>query len=129
MMAASAHVKAVELVCCIDEDVPQLVDGDANRFRQILSNLVSNAIAFTAEGEVVVSVSVAEQNHRRHVVQCDVKDTGCGIAPELQANLFEAFRQGDSSSTRKHGGLGIGLTIASELVGMMSGQLWFQKPL
>ena len=129
MLAESAHVKNVELVCYVDDDVPALVDGDASRVRQILSNLISNAIAFTTEGEVVVRMTRKEGHGTRQAFQCDVQDTGVGISPELQASMFEAFTQADSSSTRRHGGLGMGLAITQQLVAMMDGSITFKSRL
>ncbi len=129
MLAASAHSKGVELICYVDEDMPRFVTGDATRLRQVLNNLVSNSIAFTNEGEIVVRLSCIESTESHHVFQCDVQDTGAGIAPELQATMFESFNQADQSSTRQHGGLGIGLAITNELVALMGGKVSFRSRL
>lgn len=128
-LAASAHAKGVELICYVDDNVPGRTDGDPNRVRQILNNLVSNAVAFTHEGEVVVRLSRKQAAKGRSVYQCDVQDTGSGISPEVQAELFEAFMQEDVSSTRRHGGIGMGLAICKELVAMMNGELTFRSRL
>jgi signal transduction histidine kinase/CheY-like chemotaxis protein len=129
MLAASAHSKGVELICYVDEDMPRYVIGDATRLRQVLNNLVSNSIAFTNEGEIVVRLSCIESSESHHVFQCDVQDTGAGIAPELQATMFESFSQADQSSTRQHGGLGIGLAITHQLVALMGGKVTFRSRL
>ena len=129
LLASSAHSKGVELICYVDEELPKYVKGDAARFRQVLNNLIRNSIAFTTEGEIVVRVSRSESSDLFHTFKCDVQDTGSGIAPELQATLFESFRQADHSNTRRHGGLGIGLAITNELVALMGGKLAFRSRL
>ena len=129
MLAGDAHAKGVELVCYVDENVPSLADGDGTRLRQVLDNLVRNAIAFTIEGEIVVRMSRVEERGGRSLYRCDVQDTGCGIAPELQMTMFDAFTQEDGTRTRRHGGLGMGLTISRELVGMMGGEITFRSRL
>jgi signal transduction histidine kinase/CheY-like chemotaxis protein len=126
-LADSAHVKGIELICYIDDEMPAQVDGDANRIRQILHNLISNAIAFTSAGEVVVRITRLEDVDKQLVLQCDVQDTGAGIAPELQATMFEAFTQADTSNTRRHGGLGMGLAIAQQLISKMGGKISFRS--
>ncbi|MFK7995031.1 MAG: response regulator [Granulosicoccus sp.] len=132
-LAANAHSKNVELICYIDEDVSSHMDGDPGRVRQILNNLISNAIAFTKEGEVVVRLTRKESSKRspkgKSIYQCDVQDTGVGISPELQLQLFEAFTQADASNTRGHGGLGMGLAISRQLVSMMNGEITFRSRL
>ncbi len=129
MLASAAQRKDVELICYVDEDMPKFVDGDASRLRQVLNNLISNAIAFTDEGEVVVRVSKIESTDSCHTFKCDVQDTGAGIAPELQISLFESFKQADQSNTRSHGGLGIGLSITHQLIKLMDGDISFRSRL
>ena len=129
MLAESAHGKGIELVCYVDDNVPSLADGDATRLRQVLDNLVRNAIAFTTEGEIVVRMSRVEERGTRSLYRCDVQDTGSGISPEMQMTMFDAFTQEDSSNTRRHGGLGMGLTISRQLVSMMGGELTFRSRL
>ena len=129
LLAERAHSKNIELICYVDDDIPVLVAGDANRLRQILNNIVNNAISFTDEGEVVVRMTGVAQSETKDTYQCDVQDTGRGIAPELQARMFEAFTQADSSSTRSHGGLGMGLAITHELVARMDGEISFKSRL
>ncbi len=128
-LAASAHAKQIELICYVDESVPAQMDGDPNRVRQILNNLITNAVAFTEEGEVVVRLACKESSKGKSVYQCDVQDTGVGITPEMQVQLFEAFTQADGSSTRSHSGLGMGLAITKELVAMMNGEITFRSRL
>ncbi|MFK7859081.1 MAG: response regulator [Granulosicoccus sp.] len=132
-LAANAHSKNIELICYIDENVAKQMDGDPGRVRQILNNLISNAIAFTHEGEVVVRLTRKDSLKRGSktvtIYQCDVQDTGVGISPELQLELFEAFTQADASNTRGHGGLGMGLAIARQLVSMMNGEITFRSRL
>ncbi len=128
-LAPSAQYKGVELICYVDEELPKYVKGDAARFRQVLNNLIRNSIAFTSKGEIVVRVSRTESTDLVHTFKCDVQDTGSGIAPEMQATLFESFKQADHSNTREHGGLGIGLAITNELVTLMGGELVFRSRL
>ncbi|NND92520.1 MAG: response regulator, partial [Granulosicoccus sp.] len=128
-LAGSAHLKNIELICYVDENVPAQMDGDPGRVRQILHNLITNAIAFTQEGEVVVRMTCKEERSGKSLYQCDVQDTGEGISPEMQIRLFEAFTQGDVSNTRGHGGLGMGLAITRQLVSMMNGNISFRSRL
>ena len=109
--------------------VPDIVNGDPLRLRQILLNLVGNAIKFTERGTVTVSVDVDEDMPDGVLLHFRVTDTGIGIAKEKQALVFEAFTQADSSTTRKYGGTGLGLTITSRLVTMMGGKIWLESEL
>jgi len=132
--------KQLELLYYVHSDVPDLLIGDAIRWRQILVNLVGNALKFTAEGEVVVEVmrylpqevqttatpALGESSMTLH---CTVHDTGIGIAPEKQRLIFEAFTQADSSTTRQYGGTGLGLAICHQLVTLMGGQIWVESAL
>jgi two-component system sensor histidine kinase/response regulator len=123
IVAASAFGKGVELVKSIPTGIPTQLRGDAGRFRQILTNLIGNAIKFTSNGEVVVSVQKESESAKDTVLKFCVRDTGIGIAQEAQERLFEAFNQGDDSTTRKYGGSGLGLAIAKRLVKMMLGEI------
>jgi PAS domain S-box-containing protein len=125
--ALRAHQQGLELACCIHPDVPRMVVGDYNRLRQIVVNLVGNAIKFTERGEVVLEMAVASLSAEEVVLQATVSDTGIGIPQEKQAAVFEMFEQADSSTTRRHGGTGLGLAIASRLVSLMDGRIWVES--
>jgi signal transduction histidine kinase/ligand-binding sensor domain-containing protein/DNA-binding response OmpR family regulator len=126
-LAFRAHQKSLELAFDIHSDVPDWVVGDSGRLRQIILNLVGNALKFTAQGEVVLEVNVEEITPEKVVLHFGVRDTGIGIPPDKQALVFEAFAQADSSTTRKYGGTGLGLAISMRLVKMMSGRLWLES--
>jgi two-component system, sensor histidine kinase and response regulator len=123
LVAERAHEKNLELVCNIPTDVPTAVQGDPYRLRQVLINLIGNAIKFTDQGEVVVDVSTLEQSKTRVVLQILVKDTGIGITHAAQCHIFDAFSQADGTTTRKFGGTGLGLSIAKQLAELMNGTI------
>lgn len=118
-----AHTKGLELACHIAGDVPQYLAGDAMRLRQVIVNLVGNAIKFTHEGEVVLDVSVEDVGDETVRLMFSVADTGIGITPEQQMRIFQPFEQADMSTTRRFGGTGLGLTISQRLVDLMGGTL------
>ncbi len=122
-LALPAHSKGLELICQIDPRIPDWRIGDPVRLRQVLTNLVSNSIKFTPHGEVMLSVAPEASAAGDARLEFKVRDTGIGIAADQLEHVFEAFAQGDSSTTRKYGGTGLGLTISSHLVRMMGGQL------
>jgi len=126
-LAIRAHEKGLELAYHVQPDVPQVVVGDAGRLRQVFVNLTSNAIKFTEDGEVTVSVSTESQADSRVVLHFSVRDTGIGIEEDKLEMIFDAFSQGDGSSTRMYGGTGLGLAIASQLVSDMNGELWVES--
>jgi len=126
-LSSQAFAKGLELVCRIPRDLPREVIGDGIRLRQILTNLVSNAIKFTEQGEVVVAVEVVRIWPDEARFRFTVRDTGIGIPVEEQQRILEPFTQVDSSSTRVHGGTGLGLAISSELLRMMGGRLSLQS--
>ena len=122
-LALRAHRKGLELTCEIGDDVPTRVVGDPGRLRQVLVNLVGNAIKFTAKGEVVVRAQLQNQSADGYLLHFEVADTGIGIAPEKQQLIFDPFAQADGSTTRRFGGTGLGLTISSQLVSLMGGEI------
>jgi signal transduction histidine kinase/DNA-binding response OmpR family regulator len=131
-LALSAHKKGLELICDIDGSVPSTLVGDALRIRQVLVNLIGNAIKFTAGGEVVVGVSANPlQSGNRSGLELlfAVRDTGIGISREKHEAIFHAFSQADNSTTRQYGGTGLGLTISKRLVEMMGGRIWVESEL
>ena len=124
LVAERAHAKSLELVCDIDSQVPNTCVGDPGRVRQILTNLVGNAIKFTERGEVIVRVRVAQELDAANcLLKFTVSDTGSGVPVEARGRIFEAFAQVDGSTTRKHGGTGLGLSIAKQLAQMMAGDI------
>ena len=128
VLARRAHAKRIELACSIAPDVPSRVAGDPSRLRQILVNLIGNAVKFTERGQVVVDCSVAAAADQRGVrLRFEVIDSGIGIAPELQPALFEPFTQADASTSRRYGGSGLGLSIARRLVERMGGSIGVQS--
>ena len=127
VMRFRAQQKRIELRWRISPEVPERVMGDATRLRQVLVNLVGNAIKFTERGEVLVQVETQEQSKDRVVLHFRVKDSGIGIPKDKQSMIFEAFTQADSSTTRKYGGTGLGLAITTRLVTLMEGKLWVES--
>jgi signal transduction histidine kinase/CheY-like chemotaxis protein len=126
-LALRAHDKGLELGCRIAPNIPRGLIGDSLRVRQILLNLVGNAIKFTDEGEVFVMVDAVEIGDQELRLHFQVRDTGIGIPPEKQRVIFEAFAQADGSNTRKYEGTGLGLTISSRLTEVMGGELWVES--
>jgi signal transduction histidine kinase/CheY-like chemotaxis protein len=122
-VALRAHEKGLELVVDVDAAMPDRLNGDVGRLRQILVNLLGNAIKFTAQGEVVLCVKAEVVTPQDVAMHVSVKDTGVGIPLDRQKSVFDAFTQVDGSVTRNHGGTGLGLTISSQLVRLMGGQL------
>ena len=123
LLAARAHAKGIELIADTDPGLPPLLQGDPGRVRQVLMNLVSNAVKFTDRGEVIVVASVESETSETITIRFEVRDTGIGIAAEAQDHLFEPFRQADGSTTRKYGGTGLGLAISKRLVHLMGGAI------
>ena len=126
-LAPRAHQKGLELACEVSPEVPPALFGDPGRLRQIIINLVGNALKFTEQGEVVVMVRSARHEVDRELLEFTVRDTGIGIPLEKQALIFEAFTQADVSTTRRYGGTGLGLTITSNLVDLMGGKIWVES--
>lgn len=127
-LAFRVHKKGLELVYEIKPEVPELLLGDPGRLRQILINLLGNAIKFTEKGEIVITVEEeGGSSDLSSGLHFSVKDTGLGIPADKQQKIFEAFSQADSSTTRKYGGTGLGLTICSRLVELMNGRIWVES--
>ncbi len=118
-----AQMKGIELSCHVDSRIPTVLRGDPMRLRQILFNLLGNAVKFTEKGEVSLDVSPEEEREQSMLIRFEVRDTGIGIAPEALTKIFNAFTQADGSTTRQFGGTGLGLTIANQLVPMMGGKI------
>jgi PAS domain S-box-containing protein len=123
LFTAEARAKGLELHAQVDAAVPPALAGDAGRLRQVLLNLVGNAVKFTAQGEVGVGVSLVEEGADGALLRVEVWDTGIGIVPAVRARLFEPFVQADASTTRRYGGTGLGLAIAKRLAEAMGGQI------
>ncbi len=126
-LALRAHQKGLELLCDIQSDVPSHAVGDSVRLRQIILNLVGNAIKFTPSGQVELQVALESEVRDQMRLHFVVRDTGIGIDPTKQKLIFDAFSQADSSTTRKFGGTGLGLTISSRLVEAMKGKIWVES--
>ncbi|MBL8373177.1 response regulator [Accumulibacter sp.] len=141
LFAQPAEAKGLEMVCSVPHDLPVAVSGDPVRVRQILTNLVNNAVKFTSRGDIVIRVRLLDETPQQARFRFEIQDSGIGISEEAQARLFSAFVQADSSTTRRFGGTGLGLVIAKRLIEMMHGQIglhseagrgtlfWFEIPL
>ena len=129
IVAVKASEKGLELVSLLDDDIPERIVGDSNRLKQVLINLLGNAVKFTDKGEVVLEVSsrVLAEDEGRVELHFTVKDTGIGISPENQSKLFQPFSQVDSSKTRNYGGTGLGLAISRGIVERMGGHIWVES--
>ncbi len=141
LMSGRAHVKGLELNCFLPPSLPQRWQSDPTRIRQVLTNLISNAVKFTEQGEVSIKVFAQESVNNKTMLRFEVRDTGIGMSPEGQARLFQPFSQADSSTARRFGGTGLGLSISKNLVNIMQGSIgvesalgqgtcfWFSLPL
>ncbi|MDT8447150.1 MAG: response regulator [bacterium] len=126
-LSLDAQKKGLDFILHIAPQVPAFVNGDPTRIRQILVNLIGNAIKFTHEGEVIISVTEKERSEKNLTLAFAVKDTGIGIPKDRLARVFDSFTQTDGSTTRKYGGTGLGTTIAKQLVELMGGKLWVES--
>jgi CheY-like chemotaxis protein/anti-sigma regulatory factor (Ser/Thr protein kinase) len=122
-----ARQKGLELACHIPAELPDALVGDPERLRQIVVNLIGNALKFTSKGGVIVRVEIEAETADQAVFPFSVADTGIGIPPEKQKLIFEAFTQSDSSTTRQYGGTGLGLSTSSQLVALMGGTIWVES--
>ena len=127
VLALRAHKKGLEVACSVPPEIPDALLGDPGRLRQILMNLVGNAIKFTERGEVIVRVAIESATEEEVFLHVSVADTGMGIPPDQQVRIFEAFSQADGSTTRKFGGTGLGLAISVQLVNLMNGRIWLES--
>ncbi|HXJ04348.1 MAG TPA: response regulator [Candidatus Acidoferrum sp.] len=127
VMGLQAHQKGLELFCHVLPEVPDALQGDPTRLRQIIVNLVGNAIKFTNKGEIVLRVECEEESENDTVLHFSVTDTGVGVPREKQQAIFQAFTQADGSMTRRYGGTGLGLAISSRLVELMGGKIWLDS--
>ncbi|WP_083456520.1 PocR ligand-binding domain-containing protein [Desulfosarcina cetonica] len=123
MLAVTAYKKELEFACLTHQNVPALLQGDPGRLRQVLNNLINNAIKFTQKGEVIIRVVVEAEDPDQTMLRFEVSDTGIGIPENRMDRLFRSFSQVDPSTTRKYGGTGLGLAISKQLVSMMDGQI------
>ena len=123
LFTEQSHTKGLELICYMRPETPIHVNGDATRLRQVLINLIGNAVKFTGEGEIVLEVSTAQTGDHFNLLRFEVRDTGVGIPPEAQQRIFNSFSQADASTTRRFGGTGLGLSIAKQLAQMMGGEI------
>jgi signal transduction histidine kinase/CheY-like chemotaxis protein len=129
ILATSAHQKGLEISCSIPSGFPENVRGDCGRLRQVLTNLVGNAIKFTENGEVAVDVAQIEATATHVTLRLSIRDTGVGIPADRQSAIFASFTQADNSTTRNYGGTGLGLTISRQLVGLMGGTIGLESEL
>ncbi len=126
-LAGRAQQKGLDLNLHVDPQACDLIRGDPTRLRQIIVNLVGNSIKFTSMGEVTVLVQREAQDSTRTTLRFTVRDTGIGIPPERQKEIFSPFTQADNSMTRKYGGTGLGLTISRRLIEMLGGRIWLES--
>ena len=129
LLAPSAHQKGLEISCSIPPDFPENVRGDCGRLRQVLTNLVGNAIKFTDNGEVAMAVAQVQATPTHVTLRLSIQDTGVGIPADRQSAIFASFTQADNSTTRTYGGTGLGLTISRQLVGLMGGTIGLESEL
>lgn len=126
-LSVRADEKGLELLCDIDRDVPEVVVGDPGRLRQVLVNLIGNAIKFTPAGEIAVRAALDSAGPDETIIHFTVSDTGIGIPTEAQGKIFAAFTQADGSTTRRYGGTGLGLAICRQLIELMGGRIWVES--
>ena len=128
IVASKAHEKKLELAYRVDPNVPEMIVGDPSRVRQIVLNLIGNAVKFTEKGEIVLVVGPETSGQDPYHLTFSVRDTGIGIPKKKQESIFGAFAQADGSTTRKYGGTGLGLAVSKQLVTLMNGRIWIESP-
>ncbi len=126
-LAVRADEKGLELICDIDPGIPAGLMGDPGRLQQIITNLVGNAIKFTEHGHIIVAVREDAHNGSLTTLHFRITDSGIGIAQDKQTTIFDAFFQGETSTTRRFGGTGMGLTISATLAHLMGGRIWLES--
>ena len=126
-LSIKAQEKGLESIFDVSPEVPANIVGDPARLRQALVNLIGNAVKFTESGEIEVNARIESKSDEGVILRFSVRDTGIGIPVKKQKMIFDAFSQADSSITRKYGGTGLGLTISSQLVGLMGGRIWIES--
>lgn len=129
LLSSKAAEKKIELIYSIDKHSPLAINGDITRLRQILTNLISNAVKFTEQGEIYISVTSKKLQNKKYEIQFAVKDTGIGIPKDKMDRLFKSFSQVDSSVSRSYGGTGLGLVISKRLAELMNGKMWVESEL
>ena len=127
LLANKISEKNLELIYSIDPKIPNYIIGDITRLRQILINLLNNAVKFTEAGEIEIRVQLQNYSNQEYEVHFLVRDTGIGMSKTQQEKLFKAFSQADSSTTRKYGGTGLGLAISQRLTHLMKGDIWVES--
>jgi len=127
MITVKAEEKSLELVFDIDNNVPAMIKGDPLRLGQVIINLMNNAVKFTDKGEVILKTKMLPSSEEKNLLQFEVVDTGIGLTEEQITRLFQSFSQADSSTSRKYGGTGLGLTISKQLVELMGGSIWVES--
>jgi len=127
VLALQAHKKKLELFYHIQPDIPDNLKGDPGRLRQVVLNLISNAVKFTQKGEVSVSVKEESRDEKQIGLHFIIKDSGIGISPDKQKTVFSSFTQADGSTTRRYGGTGLGLSISAQLVALLGGRIWLES--
>lgn len=127
LFAGPAYRKGLEICCFFPKELPKIMRIDPTRLRQVLSNLLGNALKFTAQGEIIIRIKIQEEDATKMRLRFEIKDTGIGIAPETVERLFKPFSQADSTTTRKFGGTGLGLAISKQLIEMMGGTIGIES--
>ncbi len=129
LFAPQAQGKGLEIAALIDDSVPEFANGDPTRLRQVITNLLGNAIKFTEEGEITLTACMTTSPDQAYQLHVGIRDTGIGVAVDAQERIFECFTQADGSTTRRYGGTGLGLTLSRKIVTQMGGEIWLESAL